>query len=220
MKYLIFILLLAIPFPSFADVPNEKLEIYINTMSTEIGKFSAGENNCEDWIEDLEWAGEWLWKQSNDWVVSLFNSFTEMFTWNSCFQRDLKKMDKLYNNALNQWADLKMNCIDEKEVLKEDWTSYTIEDIVKDIKKQKAEFLAWKDYLAPNLYWEDPVDCNSDFYAKTSEKAKELKDKITSLWDSSRKIFDFSFDEDKAQENAKINARQWLSRNLNSYTKW
>lgn len=222
------LLLALIPSISFADSSNTNLEIDLWKKISEISSIDSSKNECKwilAWSENEEdesktdehkndfswlfWRLRWNTEES---VISTISSFTEIFSWNYCFQRDLKKINKVYKYSLDKWSELSLNCHNTTK----------ISEITDEIEKIKDDFFERNKgpYWKEELYWDNPINCSSDFFNELSKKTKELVDKTSSITDSSSELYNFDFSFEKAEENAKRNARNRLKSNLESYTIW
>lgn len=192
---------------TFADSPNEEVENYLWEKVVEINSLKWDWKCWDNWDMSSS-ATSWVASKSSDWVLFVFSSFTEVFIWNQCFQRDIKKFDKLYKFSLKKWYDLSLNCSKMNE----------IDKIIDEIKFEKSQFISWAKYWDEDLYWNEPKNCKSAM-PWIIKKTKDLWKKIQSIWSDSWKITDISFDAERAESNAKKNARKRFEWNINKYLK-
>lgn len=160
----------------------------------------------ENWINARD---NFLEETSIWWFQQIVDSFTIQFSWNYCFQRDLQKIDKLLYSSIQHWAKLAEKCYDTN------W----IKKIILETKLLKKQFESSSKFSDEDLYWTYPINCQEDSITSAMKKIDEFKKKIKDLTEWEWAFFDnFSFDIDYEQieKEAKIEAENYVERNLNN----
>lgn len=154
----------------------------------------------------------------------------------NCYFEDIYKKDEEWKTIkpkilINNWNEIKEKIINiiwdtinteesEKEVF-QNINNESFNDLW--IKWLKQFFEKEVKYYEENLYWFSPKKCEEDSITDAMKKIEEFKQKIEDLTSWEWAFFDnFSFDIDyeKIEEQAKIDAENYLTENLNSTLLW